>query len=143
MRAPWLGVAKIEMAKGVHEIPGNSDNPRIVEYLTTVGLPHEHDETPWCSAFVNWCLDKVGVLGTRRANARSFLSWGSELELPTVGCVVAFSRPPDPSHGHVAFYLGQDTLNIHVLGGNQGNSVSVASYPKSRWLAYRWPSAGA
>lgn len=138
-RAQWFAVAKIEMAKQVREFAGDEDNPRIQEYLRCVGLPFAHDEVPWCSAFANWCMEKSGYLGTRKANARSWLDWGVELAEPKEGCVVVFSRPPDPAHGHVAFYCRETENHIEVLGGNLGNSVSRALYPKSRWLAYRGP----
>ena len=39
---------------GQHEVPGNTDNPRVQQYLSTCGLATAHDEAPWCSAFVNW-----------------------------------------------------------------------------------------
>lgn len=137
--APWLVIAKIEQQKGVHEEPGlERDSPRVLEYLRTVGH-FEHDETPWCSAFVSWCMARVNILGTGRPNARSWLTWGQELDLPQIGCVVVFARPPNPNHGHVAFYMGETASHLDVLGGNQGNRVCRAFYPKSRLLSYRWP----
>lgn len=139
--APWLVIAKIEQARGVHEEPGlERDNPRILEYLKTVGH-FPHDETPWCSAFANWCMGRVGLLGTGRPNALSWLTWGDEIKVPQTGCIAVFSRPPDPAHGHVAFYCGETQRYIDVLGGNQGNAVGRSFYPKSRLLSYRWPKA--
>lgn len=131
-------MAKLELGR-VKEVPGDADNPRIREYLASVGLGHEHDETPWCSAFANWCMQRCGIIGTGRGNARSWLAWGKPIDTPVLGCVVVFSRPPDPAHGHVAFYCGSSATAIEVLGGNQRNAVSRAWYPRARLLGYRWP----
>lgn len=136
---PWMSIAKLELGRKVHEVAGVQDNPRIKDYLACVGLPFDHDETPWCSAFANWCMVRVGILGTNRANARSWLTWGRPLETPVYGCVVVLSRPPDAAHGHVAFYIEQTPTTLVLLGGNQGNAVSIADYPRDRLLSYRWP----
>ncbi|MEG8056929.1 hypothetical protein QP150_09490 [Sphingomonas sp. 22L2VL55-3] len=42
--------------------------------------------------------------------------------------------------GHVGFYVGEDATAYHVLGGNQGDTVSVARIAKDRCIARRWPS---
>lgn len=133
---PWLAVARKEL--GTSEIPGDRDNPRIVEYHSATTLKATDDETAWCSAFVNWCLIQSGQHGTNSAMARSFLHWGQALATPRVGCIVVFSRGHYPQ-GHVAFYVGRDNHLIHVLGGNQGNKVSIASYSDAQVLGYRWP----
>jgi len=39
--------------------------------------------------------------------------------------------------GHVGFFSGLEGDVIHVLGGNQGNSVSVAPYNSARLLGAR------
>jgi len=136
----WLTIAQGEL--GVHELPGSTDNPRVLEYLATVGMRHEHDECPWCSAFVNWCLVTAGFAGTHRPNARSWLNYGLPLSLfgPEIGSVAVFSRPPDPAHGHVAFFLAfSGSEGVLVRGGNQGNRVCDAIYPRERLLGFRRP----
>jgi uncharacterized protein (TIGR02594 family) len=136
---PWLEIALKEL--GVKEYPGQPDNPRIVEYLktTTLGSPdNSNDETPWCSSFVNWCMEQAHLQGTDNAMARSWLDWGRKLNKPRLGCVVVFSRPPNPQSGHVAFYVGETPTDIQVFGGNQGDEVNVSLYPKERFLDYRW-----
>jgi len=136
---PWMKFARKEL--GVREYPGQADNPRIVEYLmsTSLGKPdNRNDETPWCSAFVNWCMMMAGRADrTNCAWARSWLKWGVELEEGVEGCVVVFSRGANA--GHVAFYLDEDETHVQVLGGNQGDAVSVAWYPKDRVLGYMLP----
>ena len=129
---------------GEKERAGDADNPRIVEYLdkaTSVPDDMLEDETAWCSAFANWCMLAGGRRGTGRANARSWLQWGQPLATPRLGCIVVFSRPAaGPASGHVAFFVNEIGSQLHVLGGNQGNQVGIAPYPKARLLGYRWPT---
>jgi uncharacterized protein (TIGR02594 family) len=137
----WHQIAHREMETGVDEISGpQGHNPRIVEYHAATSLSATDDETPWCSSFANWCMMKAGQDRTNSAAARSWLTWGEKVEVPRKGCVVVFSRPPSPSSGHVAFFEEIRGPRIFVLGGNQSNQVSIASYPASRLLAYRWPA---
>lgn len=136
----WMDVAKAEM--GIAEVPGTAANPRIIEYLSTCG-GFRDDETAWCSAFVNWTLQRAGYLITKRANARSWLAYGHDIKLPGYGAITVFWRT-SPRHwqGHVGFYLREEASRICVLGGNQGNRVCESWYDKSRLLGYRWPVRG-
>lgn len=140
----WLEIARAEI--GVKEVPGPGDNKRILEYLRATNLPKAmwHDSTAHCAAFVSWCLGMAGVTNPRFASARSFLSYGTKLDKPRPGCIVVFSRPPNPLHGHVGFYLGKKNVELlnfaNVLGANQHNQVCYALYPEARVLGYRWPA---
>ena len=128
---PWMPIALAE--EGIKEFPGNGDNPRVVEYLKSTNLDAPsaaNDETPWCSAFANWCVERSGFEGTDSAWARSWANWGKKLTNPRRGCIVVFKRPPNPASGHVAFYVGQTATQIKVLGGNQSDAVNISSYPK-------------
>jgi uncharacterized protein (TIGR02594 family) len=134
----WLEIAYGEL--GTAEIAGEKDNPRILEYFkhTTIG-PKVHDETAWCSAFVNFCVDTAGFDPTRLANARSWQRWGSGLIIPRVGAITVFNRPEaGPAAGHVAFFISQTPQMITVLGGNQHNRVCIGEYPRARLIGYRW-----
>ena len=65
---------------------------------------------------------------------------GKRLTKPAYGCLVVFTRQ---GGGHVGFVVGKDKAgNLLVLGGNQGNRVSIAAFPTSRVAAYVWPSVG-
>lgn len=142
---PWMAVAEHE--KGVNEVPGRGNNPRVLEYLkSTTNLNKtaaSMDETPWCSAFVNWCLQQAGYERTKSAVARSWLAWGQPISTPRRGCIVVFER--EKKFGHVGFYLEETATHIKVLGGNQQNAetkifeVSEKYYPKSDLLGYRIP----
>ena len=135
----WLEIAEKEI--GTKEIPGEQDNPRILEYAQATSLGAHDDETPWCSSFVNWVMAESGLILTRSAAARSWLTWGSPLGQPALGAVVVLSRPPNPASGHVGLVEGMvGAQRVAVLGGNQGNAVSVAVFPRARVLAFRWPN---
>lgn len=135
---PWFAIAYAEV--GTREVVGSGDHPRIVEYLqsTTLKAPHSaNDETPWCSAFANWCVEQAGYAGTDSAWARSWLNWGRRTDAPVAGCITVFER--DVSSGHVAFFVSRTGERIEVLGGNQSDAVSIAGYPVQRLLGYRVP----
>lgn len=134
----WLSIARGEI--GQKEIEGAKHNPRIVEYHKATSLKATDDETPWCSAFANWCMQQAGIKGTGQANARSWLEWGRKLEKPVSGCIVVLKRTSSPTSGHVGFYLETQGDRIRVLGGNQSNSVKESFYPVSDVLGYRLPA---
>jgi len=139
----WLEIAFNEL--GVEEIPGPEHNPRIQEYLAAVDLPGAEDETAWCSAFVNWVMKQAGHERTGSGAARSWLTYGNEIMDPLYGDIVVLWREdPDSWKGHVGFYAGMDRKKerIFILGGNQGNMVSVRAYPADRLLQYRRPVIG-
>ena len=138
---PWFEIAMQELERGVSEVPGSGANPRIVEYLRSTslgGAMASSDETAWCSAFVNFCVEKAGFAGTDSAMARSWLNWGRGTNNPVTGCIVVFERGAPPS-GHVAFYVSESGGMIKVLGGNQGNKVSIQEYDRGRLLGFRVP----
>lgn len=126
---------------GVQEISGPRANPRITEYFSATDLKNtvdgKTDETPWCSAFVNWCCLKANKPRVLSAMARSWLGYGIRVTEPVEGDIVVFSRPPDPNTGHVAFFVRNNGITVTVLGGNQHDKVCYADYPKWRVLGYR------
>ena len=135
--APWLEIAAGEL--GIKEIMGLKHQPRILEYHKATSLKASEDETPWCSAFVNWVMLQHGVKGTDSALARSWLAWGVPLDKPYKGCVIILRRGTQPWQGHVGFYLSEEFGVYRVLGGNQGNAVSIKSYNVSDLLGFRGP----
>ena len=115
----------VEVPSGLILIRGRNGNPIV---------------TGNCSSFVNWCFQQVGYEGTRSAAARSWLHWGTSLDHPHYGCVVVLARGKNPSLGHVGFFTDRrPDGKVVILGGNQGNAVSIAAYDAQRVLDYRWP----
>lgn len=136
-----METAKKEL--GTKELPGPTANKRIVEFLETVSLPkgmETEDETPWCSAFVNWVAKASGLKGTGNAMARSWLKWGTPSPAPVIGAVVVLKRGAPPS-GHVGLYAGRDGAEWLILGGNQGDQVSIRKFLPSQVLGVRIPGA--
>ena len=126
---------------GTREL-GAQDNPFIQWAHSLCGFgPDEPDETPWCSAFVNAIAWMLRLPRSKSAAARSWLDVGTPVALSEArpGCdVVVFWRgSPAAATGHVAFFAGLEGDSVLVLGGNQGDCVSVAKYPVERVLGCR------
>ncbi len=127
---------------GEKEISGPQDNPTIVNYAKEAGFSWvDDDETPWCSIFVNWVAKKAGLKASGKANARSWLLEGLNVDTaPEPGDVVIFWRgSPDSWLGHVGFFLGFsiDGERVYCLGGNQGNQVSISAFSMDNVLGFR------
>jgi uncharacterized protein (TIGR02594 family) len=126
---------------GRGEVP---DNAALRDYLTTGGANLDPATTAWCAAFVNSSLGQAGLKGTGSNMARSFLEWGQPVDQPQKGDIAVFSRgDPNGPFGHVGFF---DSFNpdgsIKVLGGNQSDAVSLATYGKNRLLGFRRAADG-
>ncbi len=147
---PWIRVARSEI--GTKEIPGATHNPRIMEYIRTCTniqetenqrryVEREGEEgVEWCSAFVNWCLQRAGIIGTKNALASSWKGWGERLTSPKCGAIAVFSWKNNGYVNHVAFC---DEVNGQFmrLGGNQkGDIVSSVPLEKHLVVHYCWPS---
>ena len=124
----------------VREIPGKKHNNFIVDWTNRILSWAYDDEIPWCSSFMNAMAQDVGLEHTGKANARSWLSIGVEVENPVISDVVIFWRENRNSwKGHVGIFMGYryDKRYIAVLGGNQSNEVNISLYPISRLLGFR------
>lgn len=131
---PWMPIARGEI--GVKE--GVQNNPRITEYFIAAKAGPLPASVPWCSAFVNFCVTQAGFLGTGSALARSWQTWGKDAGGLVPGCIVVLTRG-DPTHGHVGFYVGMDGNRVRLLGGNQHDAVSYASFSAASVLGQRIP----
>ncbi|MET0284778.1 MAG: TIGR02594 family protein [Polyangiales bacterium] len=141
---PWMQVARAEL--GQAELPGRSSNARIVEYFRSTRLAASRDETPWCAAFVCFCLERAGLRSTHSALARSFEAYGVPGDGSLGDIAVFWTGSPDGAKGHVAFVERVEGESIFCLGGNQSDgqqdSVNIKPYPRSRLIAFRRPLAG-
>jgi uncharacterized protein (TIGR02594 family) len=138
---PWMQIAIME--QGVHEwSPG--DNPRILEYLRSVGISGSllKDETAWCAAFVNWCLKAAGFQGRGSARVSDWWPWGRPV-VPAYGavCILQPLTTDQASTGHMGFLHAMDADHVWLLSGNSSNQVRIAPYPKAKLIdePYRWP----
>ncbi len=135
----WLALAWGDL--GVTETPGADHTRRVVRYYADVGHAQiTNDETAWCAAFLGSCLERAGIASTRSLMARSYLAWGQPLDEFRVGAVAVLSRTADPALGHAGFLIGETADSVILLGGNQGDAVTVEAFPRSRLLGLRWPA---
>jgi len=121
-------IAFADKYAGMHE---ETNNKELRELLRI-----DPAKIEWCAAFANAVLHSQGIDGSE-ANAenpymaRSFLTWGHEVEDPKPGDLIVFSRD-NPLTGHVAFYVKTEekygTTYYTVIGGNQDDKVSYKSY---------------
>jgi uncharacterized protein (TIGR02594 family) len=136
---PWIGIAFPEL--GTREVPGERDNKRIQEYLGSTDLfkyPYLPDDTEWCAAFLNWCIEKTHLESANSALVFPWRRWGKPLNPPRRGCVVTFKW--DDGGEHVSFYLGETGNFVIVLGGDQSDAVWVSVYHKKYITSVRVPS---
>lgn len=127
---------------GTKEVSGPAGNPKIMEMYRSVGHDWVKDDaTAWCAAFVGHCLEKAGIRSTRLLTARSYLTFGQEIEPSKAreGDIVILTRGSSAWQGHVGFLVSATPTQVKVLGGNQNNAVTIATYPKSRMIGVRRP----
>ena len=134
---------------GIAELSGEKNHPLVQWWLSLCGFSLETpDSTPWCSAFVNGMAWELRLGRSKSAAARSWLSVGTPVDLkdarPGYDVVIlergtGVQPGPSTTHapGHVGFYAGVADGMVHVLGGNQGDQVSVAAFAVTRVLGIR------
>jgi uncharacterized protein (TIGR02594 family) len=140
----WLKAARAKL--GTKEAAGSANSPTILAWAKrlgtkVLGIVYNADSVPWCGVFVAYCLQEDGIDPTPIAvRATSWSTWGQALrhERLAPGAVLVFKRP---GGGHVGFYVGEDAKAYHVLGGNQGDAVTIRRIAKDRCIARRWPTA--
>lgn len=131
---------------GVAEVVGKGSNKTIIAWrdaLNQAGVKvsgYTDDDIPWCGLLVAF------IALMRMANphevvkdplwALNWKTYGFRVKTPGLGDVLVFKRN---GGGHVGFYVGEDDTCYHVLGGNQGNRVSIARVEKSRCVDARRP----
>lgn len=124
---------------GLKEIPGAKHNSTIQSWLARLGAWWRDDETPWCGVFVAHCMKEAGLpVPQHWMRAKAWADYGSNLRSTHVapGAILVFARQ---GGGHVGFYAGEDSTYFYVLGGNQGNAVTISKIAKARCIAIRWP----
>ena len=136
---------------GVSEIPGTeANNETIMEYSRALGLEEwiHDDETPWCSAFVNFVAWILRLPRSKSLLARSWLRIGIPVKLHDARAendIVILQRGAEPqpgphiiqAPGHVGFFAGVESDDVMLLGGNQNNEVNISYYPIHKILGIR------
>jgi uncharacterized protein (TIGR02594 family) len=121
---------------GTQERPGNTDNPEILGWADEIqAVGYKADEIPWCGLFMGVVAKRAGKsVPENPLWAKNWAAWGDAVQ-PQLGCVMVFTRAG--GGGHVGLYIGEDKESYHVLGGNQGDSVSIMRIRKERAIASR------
>jgi uncharacterized protein (TIGR02594 family) len=136
---------------GLHELKGADDNVTILGWAKTLGVDdvYKHDSIPWCGLAMGWFMtqaEKGGGFDETFAIPKGYLmlralEWAKFGE-PVVetgamfGDVLVFHRD---GGGHVGLYVGESTTAFFVLGGNEGDAVSIVAIGKDRLSAVRRP----
>ncbi len=109
------------------------------QYAINNDITLDPQTTPWCAAFINACERAVGNKGTGRVNARSFMLYGTKVDLTTAkaGDICIFARGNNNWQGHVAYFTAKTGTDITILGGNQKDSVCYAVYSTEHLLSIR------
>lgn len=118
----------------------------LSEYMANGGVNLDPEVTAWCAGAVQAALAEAGIEGTGSLAARSYLDWGQPVDQPEQGDLAVFSRgAPGSGQGHVGFFDGYNPDgSIRVLGGNQGDGVSIDSFGANALLGFRRaPETGA
>ena len=146
-----MQVTALEIAQrfiGIAEVDGPVSDPHVLAMLRLDAKWVEDDETPWCSAFVNYVAWLLRLPRSKSLAARSWLNVGLPVMLdeaePAFDVVIlkrGSGKQPGPevtrAPGHVGFFAAQEGARIWMLGGNQSDSVNVQSYPEGRLLGVR------
>lgn len=117
---------------GVSETVGKQHNPIIMAWAKEVGLQNVYtaDEIPWCGLFIAVIAKRADKAIVKDPLwALNWAKYGSRVKVPMLGDVLTFKRN---GGGHVGLYVGEDETCYHVLGGNQGNKVSIVRIEKQR-----------
>jgi len=152
----WLGtvgllprtITEAMRLHGVAEVVGKGSNRTIIGWrdeLNAAGVKisgFSDDDIPWCGLFAAIVAHRAGKLVPEGPLwARNWLKFGTPVVKPSLGDVLVFSRPG--GGGHVGFYIGEDKTAFHVIGGNQGNRVSITRIAKARCIGVRQPDYNA
>jgi uncharacterized protein (TIGR02594 family) len=114
--APWMAVAKQELAKNIHE-----PSVEIDKYFSETSLGQGHEgATAWCAAFVSYCIKKSTNKPLHySARAADWLQIGSQAPGPAFGVIAVTFPMVAGSSGHVGFVQSADDKRVMLLAGNQ------------------------
>jgi len=129
-KSPRILVQAVNLI-GTKEIVGKYHNPIILDWATELGLKmYTNDEIPWCGLFIAYCAHKAGVeVVDKPLWALNWAKYGTHVNQPMLGDVLTFKRD---GGGHVGIYVGEDKTHYHIIGGNQGNEVSIMRIARGR-----------
>lgn len=107
----------------LYELGVTSGNTsRLQDYFNST-TNHTVSSNAWCSAYVNYIMDRSGFYGTDSALAKSWSQWGESTTSPQAGdiCVAA-------DGSHVGFVIDVNG-ELKMLSGNWSNTVKICDIP--------------
>lgn len=124
---------------GTRETAGPGNTPAIMDWAREIGPGiakiYTADSVPWCGLFAAIVAKRAGKsLPESPLWARAWASWGTRSPVAMLGDILVFVRP---GGGHVGLYVAETSSEYAVLGGNQGDAVSIVLIAKSRCIAVR------
>jgi uncharacterized protein (TIGR02594 family) len=130
----------MESRLGIQEIPGEKNNPVIVEWAAKVGHPEiKDDETSWCSICMSSAALEAGLTcppSNINTMARSWLTWGTKVALDDIrpGDVAVWPRGnPKGPYGHVNCVESvTDDGHVICIGGNQSGLAGGDAVTRAR-----------
>lgn len=132
---PWM--AEMHRKMGLHEI---RDNAALIAWLKIGRYLGNPRDLPWCGDAIESCIAKTLPSEPLPANpffAQAWNTFGVDVKVPLVGGIGVIRWTP--TSGHVGIVAGIDGGTVYMLGGNQSNSISVAGFPRSKFIGFRWP----
>ncbi|MHB2093305.1 TIGR02594 family protein [Pantoea dispersa] len=127
--APWMAVA-FEEGETRWKWGQVKEGDGGINYHKKTGINMSSmvgNSNPWCASFVNYCLKESGYSTSGSASSQSFSKNKNFIKIsePIYGAIVVL-RKKGSWTGHVAFiYCLFEDGEIGVLGGNQGDSVTI------------------
>ncbi|MEQ4763041.1 TIGR02594 family protein [Klebsiella aerogenes] len=127
--APWMAVA-FEEGETRWKWGRVKEGDGGINYHKKTGINMSSmvgNSNPWCASFINYCLKESGYSTSGSASSQSFSKNKNFIKIsqPIYGAIVVL-RKKGSWTGHVAFiYCLFEDGEIGVLGGNQGDSVTI------------------
>lgn len=120
----WRGIKEGKITDNYHKLIGVVIDNRIPTLATA-----------WCASFVNYCLKESGFSYVKDPSSQFPTKYPQKfvkIKNPIYGCFVVYKHTNQKYRtGHVAFVLGMtNDGDLAILGGNQGDSITVNSHKK-------------
>lgn len=134
-------VLKTALAYNMVSSYTSGNNPKIMQFFHRTGFTTiKNDEVNWCAAFVNYCMEELGVAHPNSLLAKDWMKVGTPVKEPQPGDIVVFWRGKEKGwQGHVGFFIKADKEKnlIYVFGGNQDGAVCMKPFSTEKVLGYR------
>jgi hypothetical protein len=140
----WMNICDADLTVDWNEVPGEQNNPRIVDAFKAAGYGALPDETNWCGVYAASVLTRAGFKPPKEpAWARNYSesNWGTLLFKPKYGAVVNIERNGPGGDSHVGFVVSFDDRIVRIQGGNQSNGVNRHLVAQMKdVISFKWPT---